>query len=49
MEDEIAIYFSKEDFDKIITYMDEQNSDTIQEAVMDAIKWGKYYHDYVED
>ena len=45
---EIAIYFDEEDFKKIIEYMDEQNSETIQEAVMDAIKCWKYHHDYCE-
>ena len=45
---EIAIYFDEEDFKTIIKYMEEQGSETIQEAVMDAIKWGKYHHDYCE-
>ena len=46
--EEVAIYFTEEQFKQILEYMEDQGNETIQEAVMDAIKWGKYYHDYCE-
>ena len=46
--EEVAIYFTEEQFDQILKYMEDQGKETVQEAVMDAIKWGKYHHDYCE-
>lgn len=46
--EEVAIYFTEEQFEEIIKYMEDQGKETVQEAVMDAIKWGKYHHDYCE-
>lgn len=45
---EIEICFSEEDFNKILKYMEDTEAETVQGAVMDAIKWGKYHHYYCE-
>lgn len=46
--EEVAIYFTEEQFDQILKYMEDQGKETVQEAVMDALKYGKHYHDYCE-
>ena len=37
MNEKISIEFSKEEFDKILRYMDCGNFETVQEAVIDAV------------